>query len=277
MAMDSEVVPISIVEAAGIHTAIDMQAHLRIPSGSLRHSLSIARAIQDRMQDAMLEAAPFVNSPADCVQDIPSRPDNVLLNLQQLASGVFGGVDNLELKLSDQERWKRFLDRVVRPWLDSMIVVEALGVNMDELVTQPFRDQMFKITRRCFDCSILDIVFPQWSSHGLPFKFTFKSLFNEDHSKWTQLLSQQAASTCVQSKKEFALDRVLDVLSVLLDRIEQHASASERDVAEMPPSIMHSSASARQVRMLDSIVEKGGDNSLWERRLALLRSSLVLT
>mmetsp|Transcript_174189 Transcript_174189/g.558575 ORF Transcript_174189/g.558575 Transcript_174189/m.558575 type:complete len:137 (+) Transcript_174189:1644-2054(+) len=136
---------------------------------------------------------------------------------------------------------------------------------------------MFKITRRCLDGSILEIVFPQRSSHGLPFKFTFKSLFNEDHSKWTQLLSQQAASTCVQSKKDFVLDRVLDVLSALLDHIEQHASASERDDAEMPPAIMHSSASARRERMLVSIAEEGGDNPLRERRLALLRSSLVLT
>mmetsp|Transcript_174189 Transcript_174189/g.558572 ORF Transcript_174189/g.558572 Transcript_174189/m.558572 type:complete len:392 (+) Transcript_174189:441-1616(+) len=100
--------------------------HASASSDSERHSQAQPQhraGDQDRAQDAMLEAAPFAN--------IPSRPDNVLLNLQHLASCVFGGVENLELKLSDQERWKRFLDRVVRPWLDIMIVVEALGVNMD--------------------------------------------------------------------------------------------------------------------------------------------------
>jgi len=180
----------------------------------------------------MLDAESIADSFATCLDDFPNAQDSMLLNLRDLASIVFGKLDKTEPELNDKERWKMFHDKVAMVWLDGSIEVEKLDVSVDELTKACFRDEISRITRLCLEPSILEIVFPHGPTSRLPFKSTFKILLNERHSGWAELLSQQAAGTCAQSKKEFVSNEVHDVLRALLETIEQNASAKKKVLAD---------------------------------------------
>mmetsp|Transcript_32360 Transcript_32360/g.82121 ORF Transcript_32360/g.82121 Transcript_32360/m.82121 type:complete len:420 (-) Transcript_32360:154-1413(-) len=206
------------------------QPHTKSPDSKLPPQAPPPHQASDQgsLQDSMLDAESITDSFATCFDDFPNTKVSMLLNLRGLASGVFGKLDKTEPELNDKERWKMFHEEVAMVWLDGSIEVEKLDVSVDELTKAYFRDEVSRITRLCLESSILEIVFPQGPTSRLPFKSTFKILLNERHSGWAELLSQQAAGICAQSKKEFVSNEVHDVLRALLETIEQKATAKKK-------------------------------------------------